>query len=293
MRVGRLLFGSAAAIAVFGVAHASAADFGGTASSLPPIVGYIEAHGGGDSGYSTHYDPSADGAGTWSDYIFGGSGHVGIVVYPSFSVQGDVWSDTFVATDDSGTGTDSGIGGHVTWRSPDGAMMFGLLGSVGHGGSDDGVVDNFGAEAVLSGDSWRLYGQAGVTSGVSGDAASSGERDTYATVSADYFLTPNFVVSANIGGDNWTQSNGDSSPELSWGARVEFKPDASPVSFFVAYQGLGFRSNYHDQSAYDQGAIGEVLAGIKVPFGATTLQDTQRAAGLADLNPSFGDLVNR
>jgi hypothetical protein len=33
--------------------------------------------------------------------------------------------------------------------------------------------------------------------------------------------------------------------------------------------------------------------GARIPLGGNSLQETQRAAGLSDLNPSFGDLVNR
>ena len=88
-----------------------------------------------------------------------------------------------------------------------------VLASAGIGGSYDGTVGNVGVEGVINSDNFRLYSQLGLTAGLSGDAANV-ERDVYATLSADYFVDPNFVLSANIGADNWTQSNGDFSPSF-------------------------------------------------------------------------------
>ena len=211
--------GSVLALGLLGATAANATGVAGTAPALPIIAGYVEAHGGWESGWSTHYDPAADGTDTWSDHMFGGSGRAAIVIAPEWTVQGDVWSDVAVAPDGS-DGVDSAIGGHVTWHSANGVAMLGALASLGIGGSDAGTVDNFGVEGVLNANRWRLYGQAGVTEGLSGDASNFGERDVYATLSADYFFNPTLFVSGNIGADRWTQSNGDSSPETSWGAKV-------------------------------------------------------------------------
>jgi hypothetical protein len=290
MSYGRISGCSVIVLLALGATAAAADD---TSKSAPAIAGYVEAHGGEDFGSSTHYDPGPDGTGTWSDYIAGGSGRVGVVVAPNFSVQGDIWTDTFYPTDNSAPGTDSGIAGHLSWRSTDDAALLGVLASVGMGGTYEGTVGNVGLEGAINLDNFRFYGQAGLTSGLSGDAATNGERDLYATLSASYFVDPNFVLSANIGADNWTQSNGDTSPEMSWGAKIEFKPDGSPISFFAAYQGFGFRSNYNGQTDYDAGTDHMFFIGARIPLGASTLQDTQRAAGLSDLNPSYGDLINR
>ena len=188
------------ALALLCATAAGATGVGNAAS--PVIAGYVEAHGGWESGWSTHYDPSADGTDRWSDHMFGGSGRAAVAIGPNWAVQGDAWSDVAVAPDGS-DGVDSGIGGHLTWRSADGAVMLGVLASLGIGGSDAGAVDNVGVEGVLNANRWRLYGQAGVTRGISGDASNLGERDTYATLSADFFFNPNLFVSANVGTDRW------------------------------------------------------------------------------------------
>ena len=281
---------SALALTALGGTTAVAADGGMIAPGM--IAGYIEAHGGWERGSSTDYNPTPNGTGTWSDYQVGGSGRAAVAIVPNWSAQGDVWTGVAIAPDGS-TGVDSAIGGHLTWHSADGATMLGALGSLGVGGSDSGSVGNVGLEAAVNAGRWRLYAQTGMTSGLSGDASSSGERDIYGTLSVNYFVTPNFFLSGNIGTDKWTQSNGDSSPEMSWGAKAEFKPAASPVSFFAAYEGFGFRSNYGGASNYDQGVDNIFLVGARVPLGVKSLQDLQRAVGLADLNPSFGDLLNR
>ena len=289
----KLILGcSALAFAALGATAAAAADAGKGSPSVPTIAGYIEGHGAWEWGSSTNYHPNPDPPDTWSDRQFGGSARAAIHVVPNWSLQGDAWTATAFFPDGS-SGSDSGVSGHVTWLSMNGAAMIGVLGSLGSGGDNSGDIGTAGVEAVFSNDRWRFYGQAGVAAGISGDASSAGERDVYGTVSVNYFFTPNFFLSANIGTDRWSLSKGDSSTEMTGGAKLEFRPDMSPVSFFVAYEGFGFRSDYGTTSNYQKGTDQIVLAGIRVPIGVTSLQDLQRDVGLADLNPMFGDLINR
>jgi len=267
---------------------ASAADYG-TSPSASPIAGYVEGFGAWESGWSTHYDPSAEGTGTWYDDQIGGSARGAIAVAPNWSLQADLWADAEVGSNDS----EGGVAGHLTWHGRDDVTALGVFGSLGQGGWESGQVGTAGLEATLSGAHWRLYGQAGMVGGLTDNAASNGERDAFVTLSADYFFTPNFFVSANIGADKWTENTGDTSPETTWGAKVEFKPDVSPVSFFAAYEAYDFKSTYHDTSAYDQGVDSLFFAGLRIPFGVGSLQQMQHAVGLADLNPMFGDTINR
>lgn len=275
-------------LAALGTTAANADDYG-TIPSTSAIVGYVEGHGAWESGWSTHYDPSADGTGTWYDTQISGSARAALSLDANWSAQGDVWADSEVGSTD----IEGGATGHLTWHSANGATMLGVFGSLGQGGWEAGQVGTAGVEAVFSGARWRLYGQAGISGGLGGDALANGERDSYATLSADYFFNPNFFVSANVGADNWTETSGDASPEISWGAKIEFKPATSPVSFFAAYQGYGFKSTYHDTSAYDQGVDNVFFAGLRIPLGVGSLQQMQNAVGLADLNPMFGDPINR
>jgi hypothetical protein len=285
----RLLSGCVVvALAACGATAASADDSGAaTPSSL--IAGYVEGHGAWESGSSTHYDPSADGTGTWADTQIGGSARGAVSFGTNWSLQGDLWAGSVLGSN----AVEGGATGHVTWHSPGDAALLGVFGSLGQGGWEAGQVGTAGVEAVLNGARWRLYGQAGIVGGLSGDASDHGERDAYTTLSADYFFNPNFFVSGNIGADKWTENTGDASPEISWGARIEFKPDVSPVSFFAAYEGYGFKSTYHDTPAYDQGVDNVFFAGLRIPLGVGTLQQMQHAVGLADLNPMYGDPINR
>ena len=289
----KLILGcSALAFAALGATAAAAADAGKGSPSVPTIAGYIEGHGAWEWGSSTNYNPNPGPTYPWSDRQFGGSARAAIHVVPNWSFQGDAWTATAFFPDGS-SGSDSGVSGHVTWRSMNGAAMIGVLGSLGSGGFNSGDFGTAGLEAVINANRWRFYGQAGVAAGLTGDASSAGERDVYGTLSANFFFTPNFFLSANIGTDRWTQSNGDSSSEITGGAKLEFKPDMSPVSFFVAYEGFGFRSDYGATTNYDKGTDQIVLAGIRIPLGVNSLHDLQSAVGLADLNPLFGDLINR
>ena len=277
------------ALAILVATAASADDYSAPLPSTSTVAGYVEGHGAWESGWSTHYDPSAGGTGTWSDTQIGGSARGALLFGPNWSVQGDSWTDTEVGSGEM----EGGVAGHVTWRSTDGVAMLGVFGSLGQGGWETGQVGTGGVEAVLNGTRWRFYGQAGVAGGLAGNASAQGERDIYATLSADYFFNPNFFVSANLGADNWTENSGDASPEVTWGAKIEFKPATSPVSFYAAYEGYGFKSTYHDTPAYDQGVDNVFFAGLRIPLGAGTLQQMQRTVGLADLNPMFGDTINR
>jgi hypothetical protein len=282
----KLLSGCAIVAMALGATAARADDLSAT---LAPVAGYVEGHGAWESGWSTHYDPYADGTGTWTDTQMGGSARGAVLFGSNWGVQGDAWS----AFEVNSSGMDGGVSGHLTWHSTDGGALFGVFGSLGQGGWESGQVGTGGIEAVLNSAHWRLYGQAGVAGGLTGNASANGERDTYATVSAAYFFNPNFFVSANIGADNWTESSGDASPEMTWGAKIEFKPAQSPVSMYAAYEGYGFKSTYHDTPAYDKGVDNVFFVGLRVPLGVGTLQQLQRSVGLADLNPMYGDTINR
>jgi hypothetical protein len=280
-------------------AGATAADFGSPGPVMPdaqPIAGYVDVHGGGLFGTDTYSDAvPPDETETASGGIVGGAGRGAFTLGPGLTVQGDAWFDSF-SLNVGGTdyqSSETGVGGHLAWHVPGGDDTLGVLASLGTNSSwDDGFYSNIGVEAVHNAGNWRLYGQAGWTRGLTGDAAANADSDLYAALEAEYFINPNLFVSASLGADRSTWP-GAAQNELSWGARVEFKPDASPVSFYVAYQGWGWSTDYPTRPATDTGVEHEILVGLRVPFGVNTLQDMQTRVGLSDMNAIFGDFTNR
>lgn len=280
----KLLAGSAIAV-VFAAAGATSAAAEG--------AGYIQGHTAFEWGWSTNYDPGPIITYVWQDVQTGGAVRAAATLGPNLTVQGDVWS-TLAFSGAGLDGMDWGTGAHLALQSAGGGVMFGAFGTIGGGGFDSGILGNVGLEAVFNLDRWRFYAQVGMVNALTGNVLSNEERDIYATLAVNYFVTPNIFLSANIGADRWTTINGDASRELSWGGKLEFKmDDASATSFFVAYQGFAFHSTYGLSSNFERGLDHLVFVGFRVALGADSLQDLQRRVGLADLNPMYGDLINR
>jgi hypothetical protein len=281
-------FAGAFALVLSAATAATAAGPGGP--SMPS--GYIDVHGGVLSGSENDYNP--DGSLTFQATTPGGAIRAALPVTPDFSLQGDLWfnGDNFQGSAASSTSA-GGVGAHATWHTPGGDQL-GVLVSVGSDGNwDSGTFSNVGVEAVHLSGNWRFYGQIGRTQGISGDAASFADSDVYASVAADYFINPNLFVSANLGADSSSDNTSRFDNEMSWGGKIEFKPNGFPASFYLAYQGYSYRDTVTGSSFHDEGVAHTFMAGLRIPFGQDSLQDLQSTVGLSDENPSFGDFVNR
>lgn len=250
--------------------------------SPSPIVGYVDLHVGGEQ-YDENY---SDGTDSYSYFNFGGMGAAAIQLDPSLSTQFDAWSNTSNETDSSGDSyTYTGIAGHLTWHTGPGTEV-GVMGSIGTDG--DGLNGTVAVEGATNIDNFRLYGQAGVVHGLTGYDAEYDESQLYAAVEGDYFVNPDLMLSGNIGASTETENDEDNYSALSWGLKAEFKPQGSPVSFYGAYQGI----RYADDSSSDYTSVDNVFAvGIRVPFGAGSIEDLQNAVGLSDMNPDYGALL--
>ncbi|MDR3471276.1 MAG: hypothetical protein P4M09_06260 [Devosia sp.] len=292
MKLKLLTGASALTLGMLVASAASAADLTRPATMPTPdpgIVGYLDLHGGGEADTVTFegLDPN-----TYSYGIIGGSGRGVIDISPTMSTQLDAWFDTFVESSGGAgsTSSDSGVAGHLTWH-PSEQDSIGVLGSIGTAAYLGGIMGNVGIEAARDFGNWRLYGQAGVSRGLSGEASDRDVSDLYATLAADYFVDPNLMLSGNIGVDRLSYDSGTEGAELSWGAKVEFKPDMSPVSFYLSYEGFGW-DDTRDGAAYEHAVEHTFLAGIRIPFGTDSLQNLQNRVGLSDMNPIFGDFTN-
>lgn len=312
MRHKLLVGASAFALGVAIVSAAGAADLGQPAAAAPadPVTGFVDLHGGfvaegvSDDNYS-NYGATYENSDSYSKrgFTFGGDARGVINIAPSASVQADSWFDiSRPAYDDGGYNslyTVGGIAAHLSWHPSDRDIV-GVLGSVG---IVDGDIDgNIGLEAAHSGDNWRLYGQIGAVKFLASDGYSNNDysfSDFYAALEGDYFVNPNLMLSANLGVSEGTSSEdsgyyGGTNHLLSWGAKAEFKPDNSPISFYVAY--LGSRPTGTFTGDYGYGVENysatnhKFLVGLRLPFGdgGGTVQSLQNNVGLSDLNPDYG-----
>ena len=108
-------------------------------------------------------------------------------------------------------------------------------------------------------------------------------------------MKPNLAVSANVGYAVFDPGTASSEPNTTWGARLEYKPDAAPVSVYAAYEGQAvsvpsFVSGPPAPYTAETVLQHTFYIGLRVPLGKTTVQDLDDRVGLVDMNPIFGDL---
>jgi hypothetical protein len=162
----------------------------------------------------------------------------------------------------------------------------GIFASYG-GASGAGNFATIGAEAFRDFGNWRVYGQAGYTGGVSGDASDANAKDWYGQGVVSYYFNPNLALSGNFGGDHYTESGGYGDTGLTWGVRFEYKLPKLPVSTYVAYQGW---HNSDSASYYEEHSTETTfIVGMRVLFGGKTLRDNDQNVGLTDMNQIYGE----
>lgn len=298
----RLLVSTFAAVLVSGSAMAT--DYGASTApyNAPMFFGYVDIRAGylDGRGSGDYFDPPWEmWDERWDGPVIGGSARLAARMSPSFSVQGDVWINSF---DLSGSGFDtgfgpysfsmenrySGIAGHLTWRGG-GGQSAGALVSYGSA-ADYGEFMNVALEGVYAMDQWRFYGQIGHVFGVGGPASTVNARSWYAGGVVTYYYTPNLAVSANLGvtsGEiDW---NSEEQSGWNWGARIDFKPENMPFTTYVAYQGRHWDGSDADPSNWS-GTEHAVVFGVRLPLNATSIKQMHGEVGLFDMNPVYGDL---
>jgi len=266
-----------------------------------PFTGYVQLFFGLDAGQEDGtYDITESWDESWAGSAVGASGALAYAFSPDFTVQGDAWiSGWFGETEgnDSETGDYSydydniyaGVAGHSSWR-PDPGVLLGIMGSVGSA-DDWGTFGTLAVEGVVGNETWRAYGQAGVTVALAGDAADYSAMDLYVRGVLAYYLTPNLSISGNAGVSSYSDDTdgGTSETGVTWGARLEYKPEDWPVTVFAAYQGWGW-SGSDDYADWD-GTEHALVVGLRLPFageGDATLRSLDDTVGLFDMNEMYG-----
>ncbi|MEJ0013352.1 MAG: hypothetical protein WDM94_12165 [Bauldia sp.] len=287
-------------------APALAADFSEPTTFLAsPVSGYLEAYFGiGQSSGSSvstglvALDVVGGNDFRYTNTMFGGSGRLAYALAPNFSVQADGWFDSDLAQNYFGgdvltySSASTGLGLHGTWRGMNTA--FGGLISIGQNGAPARYA-NLAAEGAWYGATSSFTVQGGYTVKFAG--APFSESGYYGHAVATFFQNPNLALSGDVGVTNQSAAENDgyassSGNAVQWGARVDYKPEQVPFSFFVAYQGsstsASFNSDYGSNSSTSTGTSHAAFIGARYLFGSDTLQNLDRTVGFKDHNALFG-----
>ena len=305
-------------LAVFVIAATATVAFatGGKAADVPPIVpitmaaaeepakvtAMVELFGGG-----THMtlgvvgDPECQGCHNLG-LGFGGEGRAAWEISPTLSMQLNVWAEhwsgqsSFEGGDenDPWSANRMGIGTHLTYES--GGFQFGGFASIGTRSAegiflsvDPATFANFGLEAAVNANMFRLYAQTGYTipsapSGLRDFWADEGIREFYGRLVGTFYPNPNIALSANAGVEvvlgtaPWLPGY-----VLIWGAEAQFQFSGTPLYLLASYQGSLSRN------AADFQIVAHVVRlGIGLNVGSPDLQTRDRAVGLTDYNCTFG-----
>ncbi len=257
-----------------------AADLSGAATYVAPpstgaampapapsgISGYLE----GFVGYANNdaYDPGT---------LFGGAGRFNIWTSPHTALQVDAWGDSYSISSGPKDGA-FGVAGHFAWRDPNSYALGGLV-SYGHDSFSSDSWANIGIDAQKYFGNLTAYGQAGFTFGTSGNASATSAQGFYVMGTLRYFVTPNFAISGNFGGNWFTNTYSTHSNGMRWGLKMEAKPQSIPVSAYISYQGSS-------QASINENSI---VGGVRLLFGQGSLQAMERSgAGFEDQNPVYG-----
>ena len=143
----------------------------------------------------------ADETYSFNGYLLGGAGRVNAWLSDEVSAQFDLSGEMLNGGDPEGYSSDYSAldaAAHVNWRTSD--MLLGVFGSVGALSDDapvgSGTFATIGGEAMSTMDNIQLYGQLGYSKGF-GDV--DDVSALYARGEVRYFVSPNMVISANIG----------------------------------------------------------------------------------------------
>jgi hypothetical protein len=295
----KLLVAGIAAVAFCG-APALAADMpvkAPSAAPLPTMSGYFDIYGG--YGWTAwHDDPAVFHN---NPGVLGGDARANFWLTPIWNWQFDAEGETAGKYSAPGHLQDDRfsyvLGAHTAWRDPN-RGSFGLFGSIvtannmippTTGPNQTYNWALYGVEAQQYSGQWTLYEQGGYLSNYNGSGgAQLGEPDHmwFGRGVVRYFSTPDDKVSFEVGyakGPVNSGSAGETDAISNWGATWEHKLPASPLSFFLEYDGYKIEANQSPNfRTYEHLA----LAGIRLYFGQGTLQSNDRTGATYD-QPKF------
>jgi hypothetical protein len=271
------------------------------AQALPDFAGIVQVHGAAERSSA---DGHADDRWVEREEIteVGGFAAVAFTLGGRFLVQGDVWAaelsgehtdkwDGDFDTYSSDSSLKTSVAGHVAMRLNDDAVL-GVMVSKSDV-REDSRLYTAALEGAVTGDKWRVSTQAGVTWLDAKPSWIVDQDVVYAWARYAYYPHPNLSVAADVRASGATLTVATSIvdvEEIGLGARVEYKPEALPVTGFVSYQTRGRWESDNYWGPYKDGVSHRITLGVRLAFGAgeSTLQATDRRIGFHDANPLYG-----
>ena len=271
---------------------ALATDYSDMMYSPHPMSGYLEL---GAGGWGAKLEENPGGSFTSKATVFDAAARLGFGISPNISGQVDVWSvmQSRLAGSTATQIQAWGAAVHFSWRKMQGGLI-GVFVSTGTRQFAESLFGAVGLEAVHNYGNFRISGQVGTAAGIDGDAADISDRDNYVAGTLSYFFHPNLVLTGLLGFDQrtYTSSGGPTINNTSWGARLEYKPDDGPASFFVAYRGRYYTGDTNFPSTFN-GVYHQVTGGVRFFYDSnnqTSLRQMANSVGLIDMNGLYGEL---
>ena len=269
-----------------------------TNKSSDEWVGSLDAYGGVNFNGTQTWTYGSVTTEKWDGGDFGLSAHASHKLGDRMSVQIDASAQTarydYKSTRVTDTWTYYGSAIHGTYQLSD-SLYVGPIGSVGQvdyslaGTSGYGML---GLEAIYFSGDYRLYAQAGQVMAASGVDAHHAVRDNYAILLASYYFNPNLALSGSVGFDRYTSDDQNTwyNPALQtrFGARIDYKPESMPFTLYASFSSSRGNGDFNSGADTFKASSNYLYLGLSLPFGVSTIKDSQRRVGLVDLNPVYG-----
>jgi hypothetical protein len=247
---------------------------------------------GGVTQYSIgNRDIASSDEGTGQTFELSSVSAYNIPIWRSVSVQLDLASEYYYRMNEHTDAKSSNVlGMHLSYRDPNRGLL-GLFAAnawsdvkTGHGNSGNYDMAMFGAEAQLYRGNWTLYGQAGFANNTKGDPGEGFNSGWFVRGVARYFFRPDTKLEAEVSyAEASPYIDGDDKGKFTaWGVSIDHK--LFDFRSYPIYGTLAYRGAYYDATTEEDHATEHVFkAGIKILFGAATLQQNDRHGATLDL----------
>jgi hypothetical protein len=269
--------------ALVGISGASAGDGYGPSEKL--IRGGVSQYALGNR------DLDSTDKGSGQTFELSSSSAYNIPLWRSVSMQIDSASEYYFKMNGPTDAKSSNVlGMHLSYRDPNRGLL-GVFGGYAwsnvktvNGNSGNYDMAFFGAEAQAYVGNLTLYAQAGRGNNTQGDTREGFNSGWFTRGVARYFLRPDTKLEAEVSyaqADPYIDGN-DKGKFTGWGVSLDHK--LFNVLNYPVYGTLAYRGAYYDATTEEDHATEHVVkAGIKVLFGANTLQQNDRYGATLDL----------
>lgn len=248
---------------------------------VEPFSGYVEGYGGYGWREGLFDVPGSFTGG-------GGAVRLSYMFMSPWSIQADVFGNQFNGSGSVFTYGELGGALHLSKRGPNHLIgVFGGYDMVDGGQLLDFSTFFYGAEGQLHLGNFTIYGQAGGLAGVQTDGINIGPEYMFARLVGRAFFTPNTKLEGGVTvfkGHPFADG-GLADTTTVWNVKLEHQFNG-PLSAFVSADTMNstFVVNSGQTMPYSR-----VMAGLKISFGAGSLQDANGGGATLD-TPDFAPL---